>query len=305
MKQHYDSNFLARWMANELTADELKQFEQSEDYTFYKQIVDELEQAEFPAYNMEANFNATLAKIETQETAPKKVKRLWPIWVGSVAASPVVLVGLLFFLKETSYTTAYAQQQDVTLPDGSTVALNAGSSLAHKTFLWKQNRELNLAGEAFFNVKKGQAFTVNTNQGAVTVLGTQFVVNARPNYFKVICFEGKVKVTTKNNNPIILTKGKAVHFKENRVLENYDVPSIKPDWLSNESSFYNTPVLQVVNELERQYNISIKGKEYLKPAKFTGRFKHDNLNTALKTIFISMDIPYTIVNNKSVVIKKY
>lgn len=305
MEQHYDSNFLARWMANELTADELKQFEQSNDYTYYKQIVDELEQAEFPAYNMEANFNATLAKIEIQEKAPKKIKRLWPVWVGSVAACAVVLLGLLFFLKETSYTTAYAQQQDVTLPDGSTVALNAGSGLTHKTFLWQQNRELDLVGEAFFKVKKGQAFRVNTTQGAVTVLGTQFVVNARPNYFKVVCFEGKVKVTTKNNNAVILTKGKAVQLKTNNTLENYNTPSIKPDWLANESSFYNTPVIEVVNELERQFNITISGKEYLKPAQFTGRFKHDSLDIALKTIFISMDIPYTIVNKQNVVIKKY
>lgn len=304
MEQQYDDIFLARWMANELSAEELKQFEASDDFVYYKQIVDTLEGAEFPDYDIDANFKATLQQIENQTVKTKEPRRLWPVWIGSVAAVAVICFGLLFFLKETTYSTELAQQLNVVLPDGSEVQLNADAELVHKTFRWNQNRELDLKGEAFFKVKKGETFTVKTSQGNVTVLGTQFTVNSRESYFNVICYEGKVQVTTNDKKPIILTKGQAVQL-EDKSLEAYTVKSAVPQWLSQESTFYKTPILEVVKELERQYIITIKGKEHLKPAKFTGRFAHDNLELALKTVFVTMDIPYTFVNNKNVVIKKY
>ncbi|GAB5565233.1 MAG: DUF4974 domain-containing protein [Winogradskyella sp.] len=304
MKQQYDDTYLARWAADELSEQELKDFKASDDYMYYKQIVDELEDAKFPEYDLDYNFEATLQKIEKQHKETKKVKRLWPVWTSAIAACLIVCFGLLFFLKESTYSTQLAQQLQIELPDQSEVNLNSDSELTYKTFRWNQNRELNLKGEAFFKVNKGKAFTVNTSQGSVTVLGTQFTVNSRENYFNVICYEGKVKVTANNKKPIVLTKGEAVQFKAN-LIEEYTVQSNIPEWLSKESSFYNTPILEVINELERQYNITIKGKEYLKSNQFTGRFKHDNLELALKTIFISMDIPYTFADNKIVVIKKY
>ena len=217
MQQQYDNTFLARWIADELSEQELKDFKASDDYTYYKQIVDELEHAEFPKYNLNRNFEATLQKIGNSDSN-KKTKRLWPIWISTLAASLIVGFGLLFFLKETSYNSQLAQQVDIELPDGSKVQLNAVSTLTHKTFMWNQNRELDLQGEAYFKVKKGDTFSVKTAQGSVTVLGTEFSVNVRENYFNIICYEGKVEVKTKNNTPIILTEGKAVQFK-NEILE--------------------------------------------------------------------------------------
>ena len=73
--------------------------------------------------------------------------------------------------------------------------LNAKSLLAFNKKDWKQEREVELDGEAFFKVAKGSSFNVITKSGTVTVYGTQFNVKQRDNYFEVICYEGLVGVT--------------------------------------------------------------------------------------------------------------
>jgi len=222
----------------------------------------------------------------------------------AVAASLVLFLGYTFFFQQTNYTTQFAEQTTIELPDKSLVNLNSDSKLSFTSFNWKNNRELILQGEAFFKVKKGQTFTVKTNEGSVTVLGTQFTVNSRENYYNVICFEGKVKVDVVGKTSVILTKGEAISVQKD-TLKNYKVTTKTPDWISKESSFYDVEVLEVIEELERQYNITIKGKMHIKPSRFSGRFSHTNLKQAVKTIFVAMEIPYTFDANGNVIIQKY
>jgi len=302
MKQNNDTTFLAKWLSGELSDSELKEFESSSEYQEYLAITKALEHAEFPDYDVEANLNATFHKIDSQEQ--KKVKRLIPYWAIGIAASLVLCLGIYTFFNTKNYTTQLAEQLQFELPDGSEVTLNSASNIEFAALNWKKNRELSLQGEAYFNVKKGQTFTVNTTYGEVTVLGTSFTVNARDNYFNVICYHGKVKVTTTNNESIILTKGKAFSVQKNQK-ENYTIQHTTPEWLSDQSSFYNVSIFEVVQEIERQYNITISGKQNLKQAYFTGRFSHTNLNTALKTVFTAMGIPYSLDRNKNVVIQNY
>ena len=63
MEQQYDDTFLARWLADELTAEELQEFQNSEDYEKYTQIVDTLETAEMPEFDVAANLEATHKKL--------------------------------------------------------------------------------------------------------------------------------------------------------------------------------------------------------------------------------------------------
>ena len=283
MEQQYDDTFLARWMSGELSAEELQEFEKSEDYMKYVQIVETLETAEIPEFNLEDNFQATLEKITLENS--KKKKRVIPLWSYGIAASIAIIFFVYsFFFASTTFTTEFAEQTNFELPDGSQVNLNAGSSISYKKYNWKSNRKLDLEGEAFFKVEKGSTFTVNTNQGSVTVLGTQFIVNSREDFYNVICYEGKVKVVTAQKDSVILTKGKAFRIIKD-TKENYQVDAIEPSWLSNQSNFKNTPIELVIEEIERQYNIEISGKENLKSANFTGSFTHTNIEQALAGSF--------------------
>ena len=219
MEQQYDDTFLARWLANELTAEELREFENSEDFKKYAQIVDTLETAEIPEFDIEANLQATLNKRFTEEETKKK-KRIIPLWSYAAAAS----IALVFFVYtlyfsggETTYTTQLAEKTQFELPDGSQVDLNADSEVTFTKSDWSENRSLNLSGEAYFKVKKGSTFTVATSQGNVSVLGTQFVVNSRKNLYNVICYEGKVLVVTQAKDSIVLTQGMAYISENNKV----------------------------------------------------------------------------------------
>ena len=305
MEQHYDDTFLARWLNNELSKAEQATFQKSEYYKQYSKIVDTINTAEYPDYNVALNLEGTLKKIKHQNNSEiVKLKKKNYNWMYAVAASLLLFFGYAFFFQQTNYITQFAEQTTVELPDESLVELNVDSKLSFKSFNWKSNRELTLNGEAFFNVKKGQTFTVKTNEGSVTVLGTQFTVNSRPNYYNVICFEGKVSVEITGKTPVILAKGEAISIQKDTI-KNYIVKVETPDWLSKTSTFYDVAILEVINELERQYNITIKGKTHLKASYFSGRFSHTNLEQAVKTIFVAMEIPYTFENKGNVIIQKY
>lgn len=303
MEQQYDDTFLARWLANELTAEELQEFENSEDYQKYTQIVDTLETAELPKFDVEKNFQATLEKLSSDTKSSKK-KRIIPLWSYGAAASIALLVFVYsFFFQPVTYSTELAEKTSFELPDGSLVDLNSGSQISFKKYNWEKDRQLNLNGEAFFKVKKGASFTVNSPQGNVTVLGTQFTVNSRENLYHITCFEGKVLVVTQQKDSIILTKGESFRL-QNEKSEKYSITQVTPSWLNNETTFTDMPIQFVVEELERQFNITISGKENLNSELFTGRFAHKDSKIAIQTVFIAMEIPYTTDANGNVVIKK-
>ena len=307
MNKHYDDTFLARWLTDELTAEELQEFENSEDFEKYAQIVDTLNTAELPEFDVEANFQATLNKLSksAEQTSEPKKKRVIPLWSYAAAASvAVIFFAYNFFFTTTTYTTQLAEKTNFELPDGSQVDMNAGSTVSFKKSSWSENRALDLEGEAYFKVTKGSSFTVNTNQGNVTVLGTQFTVNARKNLYHVTCFEGKVLVVTKSNDSITLTQGMSFLQNKNDRKE-YTIQATEPSWIHEESSFNDMSIDLVIDDLERQFDITISGKEFIKPALFTGRFSHKDAKLAIQTVFLAMEIPYTMDADGNVVISKY
>jgi ferric-dicitrate binding protein FerR (iron transport regulator) len=304
MEQQYDDTFLARWLANELTAEELQEFENSEDYHKYALIVDTLETAELSDFNVEENFQATLEKLSVENEIVPKKKRIIPLWSYGAAASIALLIFVYsFFFQPQMYITQLAEKASFELPDGSSVDLNSDSRITFEKYNWEENRQLNLEGEAFFKVKKGEQFIVNSSQGNVTVLGTQFTVNSRENLYHITCFEGKVLVVTQQKDSILLTKGESFRL-QNGSKKEYTIDKNTPGWINNETTFTDMPIVFVVEELERQFGITISGKENLKSELFTGRFTHKDPKIAIQTVFIAMEIPYTTEANGNVVIKK-
>ena len=114
---------------------------------------------------------------------------LWPLSPGRPNGAPSTV----------AYTTPYGQTRQVQLPDGSTVTLNANSTLRHAA-AWHPNtpREVWLDGEAYFAVKHlptHQRFRVHTTGNFhVEVLGTQFTVYRRHKQARVVLLSGKVRV---------------------------------------------------------------------------------------------------------------
>ncbi|KXX67578.1 FecR family protein [Flammeovirga sp. SJP92] len=187
---------------------------------------------------------------------------------------------------------------NITLPDGSTVNLNAGSSISYDKKSFKAGRYISLKGEAFFNVEKGQTFQVNTELGTVTVLGTSFNILARKQKWIVSCYTGKVAVKDKDGNQVILTKGKEAVYKNGSFVTNTH-SNTQPNWQKGLFKYSNAPLESVFEEIQRQFDIRIIYKDSgIQKLRFSGTISNKNLEKALDIISKSMDINYKIDNKK-------
>ena len=305
MENHLtDNTFLARWISGDLTSEELEAFKKSKDYPIYKKINEASQTLDVPSYNKQELFNKIQHQNAIQELIAKpKVIKLIPNWAYGVAASIVIVFGVFYFMNsQTHFETHFSEQLAVTLPDYSKVQLNANSQLDYKSRQWENNRELTLNGEAFFDVEKGTSFKVNTSEGIIEVLGTEFSVTVRDNFFEVQCFEGKVKVTSSNTiNEAILTQGKAFRIV-NKNAEAWDFILDEPNWLQGESSFNNTPLSQVIVALENQFEITFDKSNIDTNKRFTGSFIHTDLKLALKTVFSPMEVTYKAKDKNTILL---
>ncbi|PWL31562.1 MAG: histidine kinase [Fluviicola sp. XM-24bin1] len=299
---------LGRWLAGELTEEERIEFEQSEAYRSYQVIAEYSEQLEVGSFDTDAAYE----RLKEKRNAPPKAKIIGMPRSRflAVAASILVLIGIgsLFLIgdaavENTTISVADGERKEVKLPDNSTVALNANSSIIFNKGSWKKERNVELKGEALFTVKKGKRFRVTTQHGTVEVLGTQFNVLDRNDRTEVICYTGKVRVTDSKGASTILTKGMAARMNKGILANNWE-PEIneKPDWQLGYSTFEEVPLQDVLEELEAQYAIKIQVKADINGRTYHGAFPHDNLDQALALIFGPMQLKYTKESGTIVVI---
>lgn len=290
---------IKKWLNNDLAETESKAFNALKDANLFKEIIEEAQRFSGNTHANVESFDA-LDKILVSK---KTTSTNWMTIVSSLAA--ILVVGFALFTvintdQINSFKTDLAQNETITLPDNSIVNLNELSELEYVSSNWDENRSLTLKGEAFFDVEKGKRFDVNTAFGKVSVLGTEFNVLSRDRIFKVSCYEGLVQVTH-NNKDIKLPDGTEFILSSGKGLKT-SIAVAEPYWLKNMSVFENASFEAVVEELEKQYNISIQYPSELN-INFTGAFEHNNLENALKSISKPLNLTYTIQNTNEVIIK--
>lgn len=288
---------LAKWLNNELGEKELKAFMATPEFATYNKIKEYSAQLTAP----EADMDALYARIEANKNRPsKKVRTLSP-WISRIAAMLILALGATYFVYTTKTTTQLAdagQRTEFLLPDSSAVTLNAGSEAEYKAWNWKNNRKLQLDGEAYFKVAKGQTFDVVTTMGKVTVVGTQFNVKARDNRFDVTCFEGKVKVTS-NGHTILLTPGMSVAFDNGKQIDLPSDENTQPGWLTYEVNYQGEKLERIINEMERQYRIDIDlTDKQIAQERHSGSIPMNNIGDALEIIETAYHLKSQKAGNK-------
>lgn len=223
-----------------------------------------------------------------------------------VAAASIIIIlsSISYFYSDSKILTKNAETREVYLPDGSYVFLYAGSKITFNKNQWKSKREIKLKGEAFFSVKKGSTFTVNTENGNIQVLGTKFNVISRGKIFEVGCVSGKVRVNLINlKKSKILTQGEFTQKTASGKLTEPSFTNIEQIIKRQKGEFYfkQADLTRVFEEFERQFDVDIKYKE-LKNRKFTGYFSNNDIEKALKMVCKPMGLDYEI-NNKLIIIK--
>ena len=292
-------NYLAKWLNNELSGEELEAFKKTEEYASYQRIAKASEHMEAPEFNVDKAWNSF--KDSQSIGKETKVVQLNPFrqFLRVAAVIAVLLGGAYFYLGslDQHYSAQLAEQTSVTLPDASEVLLNAESSITFNEKNWDDNRNVTLAGEAFFKVAKGEKFTVSTEAGNVAVLGTQFNVESRDDFFEVTCYEGLVSVSFKGKD-IKLPAGNAFVVINGEIQETDKVLVTAPEWTKNESSFKSVPLKYVLAEFERQFSIKVDAKNIDIDQLFTGSFDNTNINLALESISTPSQLRYTLEEEK-------
>ena len=278
---------LKKWLDGTLNDAELEQFKKVDEYRTFIKIDKTAKLFKSDSYNTSNEY------LKLRNKLPKIKNRFKPYL--QVAAAILIGFSLYFSItnsKLTSVETLTSEKLEVNLPDESIVFLNASSTLKYNKSKWKNERTVELKGEAFFKVAKGSNFDVKTNNGIVSVLGTHFNVKNRKNFFEVTCYEGLVSVN--NNNKIIkLPAGNSIRY-----LDNTSVASLtnatEPSWNNNVSDFKSVPFIEVIKEFERQYGVALIYQNIDTNQLFTGSFTHNDINTSLKSITLPLHLNFEI-----------
>ncbi|MEN8704241.1 MAG: FecR family protein [Polaribacter sp.] len=308
-KNTFNNTYLADWIAGKLSNNQLKKLVSEEDYNSYVKLKSGIEVFDYIEAPLENTFSKIQGKINSKkESTTKKHSKVRSLYFKSaiaVAASLVLFFSISNYLTNSDvlFTTDFGENKTIALLDNSEVILNAKSELTYNKEDWKNKREVHLKGEAFFKVQKGSTFTVVTDNGTVTVLGTQFNVNNGNKFFEVICYEGKVKVVNSAKDYILTPNTSIRNINGIVTEETLNLSAIQPTWIAGESDFRSVPLAEVIRSLENQFNIKINSNSIDDTLLFTGSFDNKNIDIALSSVFNTINMQYRI-KNKTILLSK-
>lgn len=182
-------------------------------------------------------------------------------------------------------STARGRQFKLTLPDGSQVWLNAASSLRYPTAFTGNERNVEITGEAYFEVAKNEQmpFKVKANgRMEVQVLGTHFNVNAYEDEeaVRTTLLEGSVKVAAAERS-VILKPGQqaSISNKSNEsspiLVQTVDIEAVVA-WKNGVFNFQDATLERVMRQLARWYDIEIVYEKGIPNIVFEGEINRQN-----------------------------
>ncbi|MCX2584320.1 FecR family protein [Pedobacter sp. MR22-3] len=260
--------------------------------------------------------NAILEKTFSHEVEqPEPLKFNYIKWMGYAAA--VIVLGFAIWninkpdekpmaklsnnvaekktiVPKNDLITVYTidEHQKVTLPDSSTVILNAHSSISYPKFFEPKKRNVILKGEGYFDIRhnKLKPFTVSTGKLLTTVLGTAFNIKAydQSRNIAVTVTRGKVGVTKGRSSLAILLPNQQMIFNTSR--QNSSVSKVVASdavrWQESDIFFDDISMVQAMDMLSRKFGTPITFSDNsMKGCKFSATFlKGESLNEILRVI---------------------
>ena len=221
-------------------------------------------------------------------------RRKWVSMAAAVAGLLLVSSSVWYWLRsdEMHYQTAAKQTKTIQLPDGSTVILNANSTLRYAK-AWDRStpREIWLSGGAYFQVThqpggKNARFLVHTAKVNVEVLGTTFNVLERGTRTKVVLSTGKVKLDVRDQaQTLVMQPGEIVEYsaEKKKVEQRKTASTVYRAWAANQWVLHEVPLREVIQMMEETFGIPIRlenpaiGRE-----KMTGVVPIDDLDKLLQ-----------------------
>lgn len=270
--------------------------------------------------NEEMRSAATEVVVRTMHHLFPGGKSVRFILLSVAAVLVVALTGLMFvysfFTKApapvtySSVTTAKGERKKLTLPDGTTLTMNAGTTIRIPSNFGDTTRELVLEGQGTFDIQQNieKPFIIRTGKIRTVVLGTAFDIKAYPGEkaLQVAVLNGKVRIEKQEDNH---TEVLAPGVTRDQLL-TYDEGSGKHElksckaadiagWQQNRLFFDHATLEEIAQVLERQYNthITLIGTAKNK-CRYTLQLKNKKLENALQLIAQLSGISYQVNNNE-------
>jgi len=296
------NNFNIQQKLNDLIKDRVAQ-EPEEQILGAVRIISEIE-------NIDSKI--AFAKVQGQIQKGKKTISLMNTLsrIAAILFIPLLLASAwLFFNPQKTSPSQFAFQEitsppgtrsQVVLPDGSKVWLNAESTIKFSIPFQEESRDIDLQGEAFFDVAKNpeQPFIVQSGNVKVKVLGTRFNYKAfaEDKNIEVVLEEGQVALSLKRNSgtqeAIMHPGDRAVIEKESgkATIGNENINKYIA-WHSGKLVFDNTPMSEVAQLLERWYGIEVTVQDpEIMNYRFTTTFENESLFQVIELLGLSSPI---------------
>lgn|GEM_PF-1337994 len=261
-----------------------------------------------------------LLQPRLQEVPVKQIT--WKRWVKiAVVGAAAVLIFFLFrpFMNPGAaglqahniikMESTDKQRKKMVLPDGTTVWLHYNSSLVFDTIAFnKQKREVELIGDAFFDVAKNRQkpFIIRTKSLIVNVVGTSFSVSARNNEMQQIKVATGIVTVTGNNMNEQLYAGNALSYNMlTKQMQRSNININEANSLKeNELFFERDNLASIAHKLQYWYNkrVTVAAKETIdKAISFTGIVPDDGIETVLNGLSYVAGFTYKINGNEIII----
>lgn len=332
MNKEKKIRLILRQLNGEATNDELQYLnewllESSDNFDFFLEI----KTVWNTSMTEEIDFNSDKALDRIHRTLKKESRmRKFLQHSQSIAASLIIITLLAAFafyqvqdqVKKTLLESTIVhqitkvsnagEQLRLSLPDGSVVRLNAGSSIQFPERFETKERKVVLTGEAFFDVTKdpNRPFIVFSNYVQTTVLGTSFNIRAfKGKNISVTVATGIVKVAHLNKDKsfeVQLLPNEQVVYK--RCDDSFNINHVDSQdycsWINGVLKFNDENLADVALELERWFNVSIEIKNIESVnLKVNGSFKGEKLYNILDGLSYMYNLKYEYKNDRSILIK--
>jgi len=238
--------------------------------------------------------------------------------VAAMFVLPVITAVGMYFYRSPDETVPgqlvvaveRGQKANITLPDGSKVWLNSQSRLTYSTNFNVRQRELQLDGEAYFEVahNPNKPFIVRSNDISVRALGTAFGVKAYNEDVLIssILMKGKVLVTTPDGEAILKPNERIIYDKTKHKKEQTTVTNATDftGWIHNELRFEDESLGDIAKTIRRIYNVEVVfASEKLKSQRYTGTINNNSLESVLNIISLTSPVSFQI-NNQQVTLSE-
>ena len=279
-----------KWLAGTLTPDEKLRFEE-----WYADFNDEELLITNSRHSNKEQIGASiLNRINEQiDQQPARTAKIFPLWRSLAAAAVAILaIGLGLFFREpilnaidpvqqVQFTSTARQYRQLTLADGSQVWLSPSSTISYPDKFRGKQRNVNIEGEAYFEVEHDADHPFVIQSGAVktVVLGTSFDIQAysRTASIEVTVVSGKVGVASQNSKTaeMVIANQRTVYQKATGRLVKEAYPNAAKflDQRKGIFDFKGASLQEVSHELEVQYGIRISLSPELSAKAFYGRLQ--------------------------------